>query len=91
MSIILKEMKNHLRVDGNEDDTLIRSLIGSAERLCVDVIRTDDVKILYNSKYGKAAVMYAVNYMFEHRTEADFKSLTLSLRSMLFGSRQEAF
>ena len=91
MSITLKEMKNYLRVDSTEDDTLIRSLIGSAERLCMDVIRTDDVKELYGSKYGKAAVMYAVNYMFEHRTEADFKSLTLSLRSMLFGSRQEAF
>ena len=91
MSITLKEMKNYLRVDGSEDDTLIRFLISSSERLCMDVIRTDDVKILYGSKYGKAAVMYAVNYMLEHRTEADFKSLTLSLRSMLFGSRQEAF
>ena len=91
MSITLKEMKNYLRVDGTEDDTLIRSLISSSERLCMDVIRTDDVKILYDSKYGKAAVMYAVNYMFEHRTEADYRALTLSLRSMLFGSRQEAF
>ena len=91
MSMTLKEMKNYLRVDGTEDDTLIRNLIYSAEQLCLDVIRTDDVKVLYGSKYGKAAVMYAVNYMFEHRTEADFKSLTLSLRSMLFGSRQEAF
>ena len=62
MSITLKEMKTYLRVDGNEDNTLIRSLIGSAERLCMDVIRTDDVKILYGS-----------------------------MRSMLFGSRQEAF
>ena len=91
MSITLKEMKNYLRVDGNEDDTLIRSLISSSERLCMDVIRTDDVKILYGSKYGRAAVMYAVNYMYEHRTEADYRALTLSLRSMLFGSRQEAF
>ena len=91
MSITLKEMKNYLRVDGTEYDTLIRSLISSSERLCMDVIRTDDVKILYGSKYGKAAVMYAVNYMFEHRTEADYRALTLSLRSMLFGSRQEAF
>lgn len=91
MSITLKEMKTYLRVDGTEDDTLIRSLISSSERLCMDVIRTDDVKILYGSKYGKAAVMYAVNYMFEHRTEADYRALTLSLRSMLFGSRQEAF
>ena len=91
MSITLKEMKNYLRVDGSEDDTLIRFLISSSERLCMDVIRTDDVKILYGSKYGKAAVMYAANYMYEHRTEADYRALTLSLRSMLFGSRQEAF
>jgi uncharacterized phage protein (predicted DNA packaging) len=91
MSITLKEMKNYLRVDGSEDDTLIRSLISSSERLCMDVIRTDDVKILYDSKYGRAAVMYAVNYMYEHRTEADYRALTLSLRAMLFGSRKEAF
>ena len=91
MSMTLKEMKNYLRVDGTEDDTLIRNLIYSAEQLCLDVLRADSTKMLYDSKYGRAAVMYAVNYMFEHRTEADFKSLTLSLRSMLFGSRQEAF
>lgn len=91
MSITLKEMKNYLRVDGSEDDQLIRSLIGSAERLCMDVIRTNDVKELYGSKYGRAAVMYAVNYMYEHRTEADYRALTLSLRAMLFGSRKEAF
>ena len=91
MSITIKEMKNYLRVDGSQDDTLIRSLISSSEGLCMDVLRTDDTKTLYGSKYGKAAVMYAVNYMFEHRTEADYKALKLSLRAMLFGSRQEAF
>ena len=80
MSMTLKEMKNYLRVDGTEDDTLIRNLIYSAERLCLDVL-----------KYGRAAVMYAVNYMYEHRTEADYRALTLSLRAMLFGSRKEAF
>ena len=37
MSITLKEMKNYFRVDGSEGDTLIRSIIGSAERLCMDV------------------------------------------------------
>ena len=91
MSITLKEMKNYLRVDGSQDDTLIRSLITSSEGICMDVLRTHDTKTLYGSKYGKAAVMYAVNYMFEHRTEADYKALKLSLRAMLFGSRQEAF
>ena len=61
MSITLKDMKNYLRVDGSQDDTLIRSLISSSEGLCMDVLRTDDTKTLYGSKYGKAAVMYAVD------------------------------
>ena len=91
MSMTLKEMKNYLRVDGTEDDTLIRNLIYSAEQLSLDVLRADSTKVLYDSKYGRAAVMYAVNYMYEHRTEADYRALTLSLRAMLFGSRKEAF
>ena len=37
MSITLKEMKNYFRVDGSEGDTLIRAIIGSAERLSKDV------------------------------------------------------
>ena len=55
------------------------------------MLRADSTKVLYDSKYGRAAVMYAVNYMYEHRTEADYRALTLSLRAMMFGSRKEAF
>lgn len=44
-----------------------------------------------NSTYAKPAVMYAVNYMYEHRTEGDFKALSLSLRSLLFNERLEMF
>lgn len=91
MSVTLKEMKNYLRVDVNDDDALIKLLISSAEILCMDVIRTADVKDLYRCKNAKPAVMYAVNYMYEHRTEGDFKALSLSLRSLLFNERLEMF
>ena len=39
----------------------------------------------------KAAVLYALAYLYEHREEADHHSLVLTLRSLLFGSRKEAF
>ena len=87
----LEELKSYLRVDGNSDDGLIETLKDSAEELCTDILRNDDISVLYGTKYGKAAVLYAVNYMYEHRTEADWSALKKSLRAMLSGARKEIF
>ena len=91
MTVTVKEVKNFLRVDHNEDDTLIRSYIYAAESLCLDVMRTDDRTKLKSEKNAKVAILYAVAYFYEHREEADYKALTLSLRALLFGSRKEEF
>ena len=42
MTVSVKEVKTFLRVDHNEDDTLIRNYIYAAESLCLDIMRTDD-------------------------------------------------
>ncbi len=89
--ITLKEMKNYLRVDHDEDDKLIKNLISSAEQLCLDILRTDDKNVLTKSENGKIAVMYTVAYLYEHREDADHHALTLTLRSLLFGIRKEGF
>ena len=91
MTVSVKEVKTFLRVDHNEDDTLIRSYIYAAESLCLDVMRTDDRTMLKSEKNAKVAILYAVAYFYEHREEADYKALTLSLRALLFGSRKEEF
>ena len=91
MTVSVKEVKTFLRVDHNEDDTLIRSYIYAAESLCLDVMRTDDRTMLKSEKNAKIAILYAVAYFYEHREEADYKALTLSLRALLFGSRREKF
>ena len=91
MTVSVKEVKTFLRVDHNEDDTLIRSYIYAAESLCLDVMRTDDRTKLNSEKNAKVAILYAVAYFYEHREEADYKALTLSLRALLFGSRREEF
>jgi len=91
MTVTVKEVKNFLRVDHNEDDTLIRSYIYAAESLCLDVMRTDDRTMLKSEKNAKVAILYAVAYFYEHREQADYKALTLSLRALLFGSRREEF
>lgn len=91
MLVTLEEMKQYLRVEYEDDDSLITSLLSSAERTCMDIMRTDDTDMLETEPNAKAAVMYAVAYLYEHREEADHHALMLTLRSLLFGSRREGF
>ena len=91
MIVSLEEMKNYLRVDFTDDDTLLSGILDSAQRLCMDVARTDDETAFEKEPCAKIAVMYAVAYLYEHREDADHHALTLSLRSLLFGCRQEGF
>ena len=91
MLVTLEEMKNYLRVDFEDDDALIVALITSAQRICMDIIRTEDIEVFYACDNAKAAVMYTGAYMYEHRDEADHHALTITLRSLLFGARREVF
>lgn len=90
MIVTLEEMKQYLRVDFDDDDSLIETLITSATRLCMDITRQNE-DVFEGSENAKPAVFYAVAYLYEHREEADHHALTLTLRSLLFGSRKEAF
>ena len=71
MLVTLEEMKNYLRVDDDEDDGLITTFLASAERMCMDILRTDEESGLQEAENGKTAVMYTVAYLYEHREEAD--------------------
>ena len=90
MLVTLAEMKQYLRVDYEDDDELLETLLNSAEKLCMDILRTEDSATLEAVENAKT-IMYTVAYLYEHREEADHHALTLTLRSLLFGSRQEGF
>lgn len=91
MVISLSEIKNYLRVDHGDDDRLLSEMMETGQRICMDVARTEDEDTFEEEASAKIAVMYAVAYLYEHREEADHHALTLSLRSLLFGCRQEGF
>lgn len=90
MIVALDEMKGYLRVDFDDDDELIQHFIIAGENLCADIARIS-VEELSEIPSSKIAVMYAVAYLYEHREDADHHALTISLRSLLFGSRREVF
>ena len=87
MLVTLEEIKNYLRVDYEDDDSLIETLIASAKRICMDILRVDDESLLFDIENAKPAIMYSVAYLYEHREEADHHAF----RSLLFGSRKEVF
>ena len=87
---IFGEMKQYLRVDYPDDDGILTELLSAAQKLCMDVARTDDAVAFAEAENAKVAVMYAAAYLYEHREEADHHALTLTLRSLLFASREEA-
>ena len=90
MIVSFDELKRYLRVDFDDDDALIESLITTSLNLCADISRLS-VDELDAIPYSKIAVMYSVAYLYEHRENANYKELTLSLRSLLFGIRKEGF
>ena len=88
--VSLEEARNYLRVDNDEDDGLIQTLLNTAAQLCTDVSRCPDEEF-ESSDLSRTAVLFALGYLYEHREEADHHDLTLTLRSLLFPMREGVF
>ena len=91
MLVTLEEAKLYLRIDSDDEDSLVTNLIGSAEALCKDVARLSEEELAAEKATTRVAVLYAVAYLYEHREEADYHELILMLRSLLFGVRRQVF
>lgn len=101
--VTLEEAKQYLRVDSADEDSLISSLILTAEVLVKDVGRVSDEnwaaaaadpteddtdEVILLRSVLRAAAMYTLAYLFEHREEADHHDLVITLRNLLFSVRE---
>ena len=93
MIVTLEEAREYLRID--EDDTsnddVIQSSLETAQALCLDISRCEEADAEENPVVFHEAILFAAAFLYEHREEADHHDLVLTLRSLLFGSRKEAF
>jgi hypothetical protein len=87
--ITLSEAKNYLRVDWEDDDKLILSLLETAKKLCMDVGRMSEEKFARNEETTRQAMLYTISYLYENRNTADFLKLTLVIRALLFAQRED--
>ena len=86
--VTLQEVKQYLRIDFEDDDTLLLSLISTAKQLVMDVGRMDEERFSENEDVVRTAMLYTVSYLYENRNTADFSKLTLTLRAMLCAQRE---
>ena len=91
MLITLEEAKTYLRVDSSDEDALIQNLVDQAEQLVMDVARLDQDAFQEKAATTRVATLYAIAYFFEHREDADYHELVLTLRAILFGVREAKF
>ena len=88
MIVSLKEVKNYLRIDFDDDNKLLYQLIDTAQKLCMEIVRTDDIAVLNSDKKTyKTAVLYAVAYLYENREKANHNEMKLTLRALLLDRR----
>ena len=86
--VTLQEVKQYLRIDFEDDDTLLLSLISTAKQLVMDVGRMNEDSFSQNEDTVRTAMLFALGYLYENRSNPDYKKLTLNLRSILFAQRE---
>ena len=67
------------RVDGK---------LSTAKNLVMDVGRMDESALAENEDTVRTAMLFALGYLYENRSNPDYQKLTLNLRSILFAQRE---
>lgn len=91
MVVTLEEIKEYVRIDSIGEDDFLLGLCATSESLCSDILHRTSDEMEEVTDPVKTAVLYGISYLYENREQADFKDLTLMLKCLLFGQRDEVF
>lgn len=91
MVVTLEEAKLYLRIDSDEEDTLITNFILTAEEICEDILRYPLSEFKKIPKTAKQAVLYAVANMYEKRENFEVKDVLETMTRILFSYRRESW
>ena len=89
MVVSLEEAKLYLRVDGDEENTLITNFITVAEDLCEGVLRYPLSTFTEIPETVKQSILYAAANMYEKREDFDIKTVAEVMTRLLFAYRKE--
>lgn len=93
MIVDLEEIKNVMKVDNNDDDKTIETLLNANISLVKSILRVNDFKEFSAKDKAliKSAIYYATTYRYEFINNADMKLLEFNVRSILNTLREVKF
>ena len=91
MIVSLEEAKLYLRVDGDEENTLITDFIITAEEICEGILRCTISEFTTVPETVKQAILYATANMYEQRESFDVKEVIETMKRLLFAYRVESW
>ena len=91
MIISLEETKIYLRIDGDEENTLVTNFISTAEELCEGVLRFPLSEFAEVPETVRQAVLYLVASMYEMRETINMKEVMDVVTRLLFTYRRESW
>ena len=91
--VSLDECKNYLKVETDDDDSLIEILMDASIRIVKDMLRVEDFKDFKKKEKQqiKAGIFYTRRFLYNERGNADHKDLMLTLRALLSNLRRPEF
>jgi len=91
MVVLLEEAKLYLRVDGDEENTLITDFIITAEEICEGILRCTISEFTTVPETVKQAILYATANMYEQRESFEVKEVIETMKRLLFAYRVESW
>lgn len=88
MLVTLEEAKEYLKVEYEEEDSLVLTFLTTAEGLVEDILRTSPQT---EDAVARTAILYAVGVLFENRGTPETADLVPVLKSLLSGRREAVF
>ena len=92
----LEEIKLYLRIDNDEEDTLINSLLATAKELVEGILRKQLSEFSPLPETIKQAILYIISTLYESRQVdksygISMQELTDTIRRLLFAYRDERY
>ena len=91
MVVTVEDVKLYLRVENEEEDTLISTFINVSEELIEGILRYPISDFELIPEVIKEAVMYSVSNMYEKRENYDVKEVLEIITMLLFSYRKEVW
>ncbi len=88
MLVTVEEVKTHLRIESDEEDTYLLSLIGQAQAVAEDYCRTQFTD--NEPEPVRLAVLLFVSYYYENRDNPDrtaYSTMRLAFENLLYPYR----